>query len=570
MRLVWLGLLLATSAFAQQPPFRVHLLSLYHLQQVAIVPSGETFVRRQGNGDRQPLRGPLAISAQSELVNVGGTTSAAVFLDGTFTISGDSTRPIHLHVPVEISAHDGELRVIGLFPTEDYVAAVLQGETAGDMPPEALNALAVAIRSYATHFRDRHKEEGFDFCDTTHCQYLRTDISPMVKAAAERTANELLWDRGSPLAAYYHKDCGGRTEDVAAIWPDQKSPALISHEDPYCTRISKPWRSELSRADINRALASASLQVPPTWDRITIGERTPSGRARTLNFIVGNSQQHTTVAASSFRFALGRGLGWNTLKSDSYEVSSAGDHVIFTGRGTGHGVGLCQTGATEMAKEGKTYREILAFYYPGAVIGSSAQAISWTTAHEAEFDIRSVNAADATSVADDAKTGLAWAKQQTGLSAGRPTIDVYPTVAMFRNSTGEPGWVAADTRGDHIRIQPPDVLKDRLPALLRHELLHLLVESNAKPDTPLWFREGLVLYLSGENGKPVTAQMTPSQIDDAIQSRRSEKEVKQAYAAAAALVQRLDQQHGRAQVMTWLRTGLPADLLAVPADKVAQ
>ena len=79
----------------------------------------------------------------------------------------------HVRSKVEISAKNGSLQVIASLPVEEYVGVVLQGETAGNMPPEALKALAVAIRSYTSRFRERHKEDGFDFCDTTHCQFLQ-------------------------------------------------------------------------------------------------------------------------------------------------------------------------------------------------------------------------------------------------------------------------------------------------------------------------------------------------------------------------------------------------------------
>lgn len=558
-------ILLYASAMAQQPPVRVRLLTLYHLKQITLTPRAESFVQQMGN--RRTLHGALTISADGDLVDSQGSRSSKLLVTGEVEINAAQVPAAAVHVPIEITASDGELQVIGIYPVEEYVAEVLQGETAGQMPPEALKALAVAIRSYATKFRERHKAEGFDFCGTTHCQFLRTDVAPNVRAAAKATESELLWDRGSPLASYYHKDCGGRTEDAAAVWPDQRSPALTSHEDPYCTRSAKPWRSEIARADIAHALDAAGLQAPAKWDRIVVGERTASGRAKLLEISAGASQQRVMLSASSFRFALGRALGWNTLKSDWYEINSSGDHFIFSGRGTGHGVGLCQDGASEMAREGKPYRDILAFYYPGAVIGRSAQGIPWTTMHEQDFDIRSLNGADSAAVADEARDAFSWAQKQTDLKAKvRPILEVYPTVAMFRDATGEPGWVAANTHDERIRLEPPTVLKSSLQNVLRHEFLHLLIEGNAKVNTPLWFREGLVLEISGERGK--RSAVTTAEMEKAITSRGSQAAMKEAYAAAAAEVFELEQRVGRPQLLRWLRDGLPSDLLAVDPHKV--
>jgi len=569
MKLIrWLFLFFAASSMAQQPPFRVRLLSLYHLHDVNIAPEGP--VSLQLLGKQEKLTNLLTVRVEDGSIRVGDRVVRQLAVDGQVRISGGTIRSMSVRVPLEISAVHGELRVIALYPTEVYVAAVLQGETAGDMPPEALKALAVAIRSYATKFRERHKEEHFDFCDSTHCQYLRTDVSAAVEQAVSQTANELLWDRGSPLPAYYHKDCGGKTEDVAAVWPDQRSAALVSHDDPYCRQVSKSWTAELGRAEIAQALAAAKLQVPEKWDRIAATAHTPSGRVQELEFRVGDSQQRATVSASSFRFALGRAMGWNTLKSDWYEVNGGGERFVFTGRGVGHGVGLCQTGAAEMAHEGKSYRDILAFHYPGAAIGASAQGIPWITRAGAKVDVRAVNASDAERVLPSTEEALGWASGRSGLALiGRAAVEVYPTVEMFRNSTGEPGWVAASTRGNHVRIQPPAVLGAKLSSLLRHEFLHMLVESNAKPGTPLWFREGMVLYLSGESQATVADAMTVDEIDQAIQARRDEESVRRAYRAASARVAALAKQYGNEQLFRWLRNGIPSNVV-IGSDKVAK
>ncbi len=546
---------------AQPPDVRVHLLSLYRLSQVQIDPDAGTTLVSSADSSRQDLTAEFAVRAHGNSVEAPGRAATKLILHGDFRIVSPSAPAQHIRGAVVISAQDNALRIVASIPVEQYVADVLQGETAGNMPGEALKALAVAIRSYTARFRQRHKDEGFDFCDTTHCQYLRLDPQPTVVSAVRQTAGELLWDKGTPLAAYYHKDCGGRTEAAATVWPDQSSPALASHTDPYCVRATEPWRSEIARADLDRALAAAGLHVPLGWNRITVAERTPSGRARTLRFSVGSAQQGTPVSASSLRFAVGRTLGWNTLKSDWYEVATQGDHFIFTGRGVGHGVGLCQTGAAEMARQGKSYREILAFYYPGAPIGQSAQAIPWTVAQTRSFELRVVNSGDTEVVRAAALSALAWASERSGLSLRtRPIVEVYPTVAMFRDATGEPGWIASTTRDERIRLQPPHVLRAKLPGILRHEFLHLLVEGNAKRDTPLWFREGLVVYLGGDPPTAAEATMSGAEIDQVIASRRSDAEMRRAYAQAAAMVRNLDHQYGRAKIIDWLRSGLPNNI----------
>jgi stage II sporulation protein D len=567
-------LVLESFSAAQQPDIRVRLLSLYRLSEVKIQPVPGARAEWSSNSMRSELAAELAVHARGDSIEVAGRTVPKVALSGDLRILAEHASPQHIHGAAEISAKDGALQIVVSMPVDDYVAAVLQGETAGDMPLEALKALAVAIRSYATRFRERHKDEGFDFCDSTHCQYLRLDVQPAVREAVTKTAGELLWDRGTPLAAYYHKDCGGRTEDAAAVWPDQASPALTSHADPYCVRASDPWQSEVSRADLDRAIAAAGLAVLPGWNRIAIVERTSSGRAKTLRFSVGNAQSGASISASTLRFAVGRTLGWNTLKSDWYDLSAQGDHFIFRGRGVGHGVGLCQTGAVEAAREGKMYRDILAFYYPGAMIGRSAQGIPWEHVQTEAFELRVVNATDRTVARTAAHSALEWAIAASGLSLhSLPLIEVYPTVAMFRDATGEPGWVAASTRHQRMRVQSPSVLHEKFESVLRHEFLHMLVEDNAAPNTPLWFREGLVVYLGGDPPPAKEVTMTGTQIDEAITSRRSEAEMREAYAEAATTVRDLDRRNGRKQLIAWLRDGLPENLrggtIVIGAEKAS-
>jgi stage II sporulation protein D len=136
-------------------------------------------------------------------------------------------------------------------------------------------------------------------------------------------------------------------------------------------------------------------------------------------------------------------------------------------------------------------------------------------------------------------------------------VEVFPTVAMFRDATGEPGWVAASTRHQRIRLQPPKVLGQRLEGILRHEFLHMLIEGNAAADTPTWFREGLVVYLGGEPAVSPRVEMSAAEIDRVIGSRAGQVEMRRAYSQAGARVRDLEEKFGRLRVMDWLSHGLP-------------
>jgi stage II sporulation protein D len=132
------------------------------------------------------------------------------------------------------------------------------------------------------------------------------------------------------------------------------------------------------------------------------------------------------------------------------------------------------------------------------------------------------------------------------------TVRVYPDVETFRNATGEPGWVAAHTAGRRISLQPP---RGPVEATLRHELLHVAIEAQARGDLPLWFREGLVLYLEGSarGSGPPPSDAELRRIDNAAAARR-------AYEQAGRAVAGLVEHYGREAVLGWVRSGLPAEV----------
>jgi stage II sporulation protein D len=419
----------------------------------------------------------------------------------------------------------------------------LAGESAGFRSDQALAAMAVAARTYAVRFQGRHKAEGFDFCDTTHCQDVHVSaVSERLRQAAELTEGELLWFQGSPAATFYGKDCGGSTEAAAVVWPDMKASYLAGRDDPYCER--KSWTSTIRKEEIQ-------------LDSLRIVERTSSGRASRLQ------AGQRSILASSLRFAVGRGLGWDRIPSDLYEVNDAGDRWVFEGRGSGHGVGLCQVGAARMGEEGRSYREILAFYYPGTVLGVSAQGFPWRSLGGERVTVMTTRPREDGALVAMADRLVLAVEERSGLRfEGTVRLRIYPSVAAFRDATGEPGWVAGSTRGGVIRLQPPVI-----ESTVRHELLHVLVESHAKHGLPLWFREGAVIYLTASQkskGKSQKSKVTPPE-DSAL--LRDSADARRAYEMALDCVTRLVEQFGEGTVMGWISSGLPPAAMLALATK---
>jgi stage II sporulation protein D len=469
---------------------------------------------------------------------------------------------------IRIQVQAGASETIIDLPLERYVSAVLAGESSVFQSKEALKAMAVAARTYAVRMRGRHGAEGFDLCSTTHCQ--RVDlaaVTPRLERAAANTVGELLWYQGKPAFTPYTRDCGGRTEDAASVWPDLAAPYLTSRTDPYCPRqATSHWRWTADPKQITEALARSSLHAPRSLDRITILDRTPSGRAGML-LLTGGSES-IRISATSFRFAIGRELGWDTIRGDRYEVRASNGHLIFEGNGSGHGVGLCQDGAEQMGLGGSSYREILAFYYPGTAVGLTGRGLSWQRLGGEVLSLQTTQPDQDRPVLQTAERLARMTAQRTGWPfPGGTELRIYPDLDTFRDATGEPGWVAAHSEGRRIDLQPAAVLRAKgvLESTLKHELLHVLVEGQAAPGLPVWFREGIVSFLEGAQGN--NSARPPA--DRGLRQTRDDDEARRAYADADAAVRRLARIYSEASVLDWVKRGLPPDVTKANSNPAA-
>src|SRR5271157_2239785 len=508
----------------------------------------------------------LVLHANGSSIQIDGDKSATaeLHISGAYQMNAAGEPPLRADFPIEVRANDGHLLITALMPMEEYVAGVLAGETGNFKSDEALKAMAVAARTFAMHFGSRHALDGFDFCDTTHCQDLRiAGIDAHLRNIAASTAGEILWYDGEPAAAYYAANCGGTSEDGRFILgnDEARAPFLRQHSDQYCVRNGgTQWRSEVSKRDVQSALAADGVNVAGTLRSVSVLNRTPSGR---VEFLRVSGSGTIMVPGLTFRSAIGRHIGWDRLKSNWYEVSDAGSQLVFHGRGSGHGVGLCQIGAEVMGEEGHSYREILSFYYPGTKLGISAQGTPWQQLANEDVELLTTQPDRDKALLTVGTRYVHDSEESTGLVyRSAPRLKIYATVAAFRNSTGEPGWVAASTRGRTIQLQPSEALRQAgtLESTIRHELLHMLIESYARPGTPLWFREGLVLYLAGPKpqASPSNGVEDVAALEKALRAPANEEQLRAAYAEAHGRVAQLERQHGKQALLDWVQNGLPA------------
>ncbi len=553
---------------------RIGMWTLWHDHDVTLTPTGPKQFTLLETCERCPaevLHAPAKIHADKDGLNfstVGKSLSSSeVRLSGPITLTAHG-ETVTLHDPVAITAHAGVLVIVVALPVENYVERVVASESGPGDRIESLKALAIVVRSFALH--EAHGHADYDLCDSTHCQLLHWGGTGERRVAAHAatlaTAGETLWFHGQRALAYFGRDCGGRTASPDEIWPHAKPlPYLPSQPDPFCTRQgAREWASQITRAELTAALAAHGL-VQPGLQNLTVARRGVSGRAVTLQL------DRTEISAEDFQLAVGESLGWNKVPSTWFEMSRQGDTFSFHGRGWGHGVGLCQKGAAAMAVQGRTTHEILAQYFPGAEAADESTGRDWQSFAGDGFVLESLDAGDAAFL-PELNRARAEASERSGLHASAPfTVRAFASPPDFRQATLAPGWVAAFTEGNWIGTQPLRTLASRqlLADTMRHEFLHALVEREAGPKAPLWLREGLVEVWGKAAG---TAHTPPANnyepevmayaVSNSLAHAQSEDESTAAHRAAAWYAAQLLSRYGRAQVLDWLRSDVPAGVVS--------
>lgn len=267
---------------------------------------------------------------------------------------------------VKIYVAGNELCIINLLAQEDYLAGVLAAELR-QAPFAALQAQAVAARTYLLKNWRRHQQKGYQACDLTHCQRYAgsAGVDSTIQHAIASTADEILTYKNLPIEIFYSSTCGGRTANDLDVWSSEfDHPYLISVSDSsrhasYCAQ-SPHFRWQLRmKADSLLQLWQQELGEPIV--ALGVSKRNSDGRVRELALM---GQSLHLVSGERFRAVVCRVLGWNSVKSTAFDLQLENNKYVFTGRGLGHGVGLCQFGAMGMARVGFSYQKILRHYFP--------------------------------------------------------------------------------------------------------------------------------------------------------------------------------------------------------------
>lgn len=270
-------------------------------------------------------------------------------LEGSLLINGSTFDGV-----VEVWKGEGSLYFINELPLEEYVKGVVAAESGKDWPLEAYKVQAVIARTYALYHIRKRSGLPFHLTSTVNHQvFKKGPYSDDIIRAVEETKGEVLVYKGEPIVALYHSSSSEVTEDSAEVfgfsYPYIRPVKVTARLSPYAE-----WKKTIPLKEIERATGISGIKD------IVILSRTSTGRVREVG--LNTSRAVIRLKATELR----RLLGWQTLPSTDFGISRQGDIIIFSGRGYGHGVGLSQWSSLDMVLEGKTYREILNYFYPGA------------------------------------------------------------------------------------------------------------------------------------------------------------------------------------------------------------
>lgn len=286
----------------------------------------------------------------------------------------------------------GKLTIADYLPLETYLLGVVPGEIgalSADLI-EAGRAQAIAARSYTLFYRGRRAGEGFDLYGSVEDQVYGPIESerPLATQCVEQTRGRVALYDGKPIRANYCSTCGGVSAEVWEAWPAAALPYLESRRDgrpggEHCGSSSQyRWRERWSEEEfldnLERFGPALKLRLPAggLGDLVDVRADARSRSGRVWRLLVRTTTGDVAIPSYAIRGVLRRGgkpdamLRSTLFKIDvrRHPVTGRAMEVVASGAGSGHGVGLCQTGALGMARAGAKAEEIVQQYYPHAAL----------------------------------------------------------------------------------------------------------------------------------------------------------------------------------------------------------
>ncbi|MEN3015492.1 MAG: SpoIID/LytB domain-containing protein [bacterium] len=260
-----------------------------------------------------------------------------------------------------IVPENGYYLLINLVSMEDYLRAVVPSEMPSSWHMEALKAQAIAARTYAIRvaIERRKKQQIFDLYSTVLDQayYGKDKETSRTDQAVLETKDLIILYDNQPIWALYHSNCGGHTLDGRLVFKNriESSQDYLSSTD--CPYQGKKWNLEIEIYNLAQILQKV------TKNKVYSIENVYTNSFKT--YIVYNQG----VVYSLYNWELRKMIGYSKIRSPYFtHTVLRGGNVLFEGVGFGHGVGMCQFGANELAKRGFTYKEIVKYYYKNVEI----------------------------------------------------------------------------------------------------------------------------------------------------------------------------------------------------------
>ena len=271
-----------------------------------------------------------------------------------------------------LHTNTGEIEELNL---DQYLYGDVSCEMPANFEEEALKAQAVVARTYTIYkITNGNKHENADICDDSQCcqawiskearfekwnETERENNWSKIVSAVESTKGKIIMYEGKPINAFFHSNSGGKTEIASSVWGGKDEPYLQAVETSGESNYTQ-YSSELtiSKEEFIEKIKQyhSDFEIDFSSDnQIEVLEYTEGQRIKKIK--IGNLE----LAGTEIRNIFG-------LKSAKFEILVEGENVKFNVLGYGHGVGMSQTGADSMAKEGKNYEEIIKHYYTGVEI----------------------------------------------------------------------------------------------------------------------------------------------------------------------------------------------------------
>jgi len=288
-------------------------------------------------------------------------------------------KPYRGHLRLRADEDGQVFEAVNLVPLESYLFGVIGAEMPSYWEPEALKAQAVASRTYCLFIKDRFgQRRSWDLTQSESSQVYRglEAETQTVRAAVLATAGEVLVapaDDGRDLiiATYYSSSCGGHTEAAENVFGGERVAPLGGVRCRDCAGVAR--HSHYYWKPVTMTMQQISEKLMRRYPALEKLERISNFKVSKLGYkgrvvrvkLIGKNAATDTVRGEDFRLTLdptGR-----KIKSAIFTVEKNGNKVSFqNGLGFGHGAGLCQCGAQGMARQGKTYKDILSYYFPGS------------------------------------------------------------------------------------------------------------------------------------------------------------------------------------------------------------